>query len=173
MNTLRDLLRKSRYGLLGCVVVASCLAQTADADTILLAQTTLVSGTQSTTDSFVAPSDGTVTVQLSNLDWPERLSSLSFAASTATHVMSAWSWSALSADAESFEVGAGTYFAHVTSQATGALNLGLYSLRITFSPSAPPVPLPPSDWMLVAGVLALAALARMMGVLKPLGAPER
>ncbi len=165
MNTDRKARSSKRLVALACVVVlALSLAPPAKADSLLLAQTTLISGSSAVTDSFTAPSAGTVTVQLSNLNWPTRLSALSFAATTGSQVMSAWSWDALAANVQSFQVGAGTYFAHVTGQAAGLLNLGLYSLSISFkSSAAPPVPLPASDWLLVGGMIVLAASSRLIG----------
>ena len=44
--------------------------------------------------------------------------------------------------------------------AGGALNLGLYSMMMTFSPNTPTVPLPASGWMLLTGMFVLVGLAR-------------
>ena len=46
---------------------------------------------------------------------------------------------------------AGTYFADVMATAGGPLDLGVYSLSISFSPSA--VPLPPSGRLLLGALL--------------------
>jgi hypothetical protein len=119
---------------------------------LLVAQTTLISGTESTVDSFTVPSTGTVTVQLSDLPWPQALSSLSFMATSGNQVLS--SWSTLTSAVESFQVAPGTYFAHVTGSATGALDLGLYSMTLTFQPAGT-VPLPGSAWLLLIGLLGL------------------
>lgn len=124
----------------------------ARADNLLVAQTTLISGTESTVDSFTVPSAGTVTVQLSDLPWPLALSSLSFMATSGNQVLS--SWSTLTSGVESFQVTPGTYFAHVTGTAGGALDLGLYSMTLTFQPAGT-VPLPGSAWLLVIGLLGL------------------
>jgi hypothetical protein len=61
---------------------------------------------------------------------------------------------------ETFQVGAGTYFAHVVATAGGDLNLGLYSLMLTFTPSA--VPLPTAAGLLLIGLLVLFALRGTM-----------
>ena len=141
------------------------------ADTMLLSDTTLVRGTSSAVFSFDAPTAGMVTATLSNLPWPDSLKTLDFAATTSSDVVS--SWSALDSSnqthTESFLVGPGTYFAHVMATATGDLNLGLYSLNLTFSP----VPLPASDWMLLAGVLVLFGLTRVMGLLGRFAVPRQ
>lgn len=137
----------------------------AHADTLLLASTNLVYGTSAATYSFDAPSAGTVTAQLTSLPWPVPLSSLSFSTSTASNTLS--SWDATSApQVETFQVGTGTYFAHVMATAGGSLNLGLYSLMLTFSPSA--VPLPTAGGMLLIGLLVLFGLRRTIGDFAPL-----
>jgi len=162
----------SRVAVLGCLgILGLSVGSPAKADTLLLAQTTLISGSASVTDSFTVASSGTVTVSLANLSWPERLSSLSFAATSPTQVLSAWSWSALAANVDTFKVDAGTYFAHITGQAAGLLNLGLYSLSISFQPNA--VPLPASAWMLLAGIFVLVGIARLVNMFVPLGMAER
>jgi hypothetical protein len=137
------------------------------ADTMLLSDTTLVRGTSSATFSFDVQSAGTVTATLSNIAWPSPISlkTLNFSATTSNSTLS--SWSALSdtkqTRTESFMVdGAGTYFAHIMATAQGDLNLGLYALNVVFTPNA--VPLPASEWMLLAGVLVLFGLTRVMGM---------
>jgi len=144
------------------------------ADTLLLADTTLVRGNSSAVFSFDAPSAGTVTATLSNLPWPKSLTTLNFAATTSSDVIS--SWSALDSSnetrTESFLVGPGTYFAHIMAAAnTDGLKMGLYSLNLTFSPNV--VPLPTSDWMLLAGVLVLFGLTRVTGLFGRFDVPGR
>jgi hypothetical protein len=175
LTTLKEGLRPvARLGLLAIVLVTFNLwsAPAARAETLLLATTTLVSGSSAASFSFNAPSAGTVTAQISSLPWPVPLSALSFSATTATDTLSSWSsldsstMQAASADAgatshvETFEVGSGTYFAHVMATAGGTLDLGLYSLMLTFTPSA--VPLPAAAGMLLIGLLVLFALRRTL-----------
>lgn len=138
------------------------------ADTVLLAQTTLVVGSSSVTDSFTAPSAGTVTVQLTDVAWPQALSSLTFMASSPGHVVA--DWSTQSSSTESFEVGPGTYFAHITGNAGGLLDLGLYCLKVSFQPTAGPVPLPGSGWLLGFGLLGLLG-ARVLRDLRARNSP--
>lgn len=142
-------------------LIGLAVAPQAQADSIRLAQTTLVVGSQSTVDTFTTTGAGTVSVHLANLDWPTQLQSLSFAATSASEVL--WSGSgsgALSTETATFNVSsAGTYFAHIMATAQGALNIGLYSVLITFTPSTSPVPLPASGWMLLTGMFVLAGLA--------------
>jgi hypothetical protein len=141
----------------------------AHADSLLLASTNLVTGTSSATFSFDAPSAGTVTARISSLPWPVPLTSLSFTATSATTTLASWqsgssfgaralSAAATSSDpqVETFQVGAGTYFAHIMATAGGDLNLGLYSLMLTFTPSA--VPLPSAIGLLLMGIFVMFAL---------------
>jgi hypothetical protein len=131
------------------------------ADTVLLSDTTMISGTESADFSFTAPGPGTVSVTLTNIAWPQTLSNLNFLASTPSTVLSSWSTSG--SQTGSFGVsGSGTYFADVQATAQGPMNLGVYSLELTFSPQAP-VPLPASSWLLLAGLLTLAGWLRSKG----------
>jgi hypothetical protein len=139
---------------LGALLFYALLATVAQASTVLISDTTLVSGNESTVFSFSAPGPGTVSVELTNLDWPQPLSSLSFMAAAPDHVLSSWS----GASASSFQVTAGgNYFADVSAVAGGPLDLGVYSLSLTFTPAASPVPLPSS------GALLLGAIAGIIG----------
>ena len=129
------------------------------ADTVLKAATTLVSGSSADTYSFTTSSSGTVTAQIASVPWPVPLSALSFSATTASNTLSSWSSTAPTStpQVETFQVGAGTYFAHVMATAgAGPLDLGLYSLMLTFTPSA--VPLPAAGGMLLFGLLVLFGL---------------
>jgi hypothetical protein len=123
---------------------------------VLLEKSGLISGSQSFVFEMQAPGAGMVNVQLSNLGWPERLSSVSFAASTATSILSRLA----DEGSTSFHItGPGAYYAHVAGIAQGALQVGLYSLRITFSAGntpGSPVPLPAALWLLISGLGALA-----------------
>jgi hypothetical protein len=119
----------------------------------LVSQTSLVSGTQSSVQEFTVTTPGTLTVNLQNLDWPDPLSSLSFMATTGTSVLA--DFSVQTSDPYTMTIGPGTYFANTTGSAGGPLDLGLYSLSISFTPNA--VPLPPSGRLLV-GALALGAV---------------
>jgi hypothetical protein len=162
MQLMNGLGPMARIGMLALLAMLSLgRSPLAHADTLLKAATTLVYGTSADTYSFDAPSNGTVTAQISSLPWPVPLSALSFSATTATDTL-AWSTSSPSSTSqiETFQVGAGTYFAHVMATAGGSLNLGLYSVMLTFTPSA--VPLPAAAGMLLIGLLVLFALGRTM-----------
>ncbi len=136
-------------------------APAARADSLIYAQTTLVSGTASTTQQFDVASAGKVSVSLESLAWPPgAMTSLSFAVTSASQVINSWSGLGGATDQTTFDVGPGTYFAHIMATANSALNLGLYSITMTFSPTTSAVPLPMSGWMLVTGMFVLAGLAR-------------
>jgi hypothetical protein len=145
--------RSAAWGLV-VTLGLGCGAPIAGAETVLLSQTTLVDGTETTVDSFVVPSDGTITIQLTNLPWPVALSSLSFMATTANKVVS--SWTDDGSRTVSFQVDAGTYFAHITGEADSKFDVGVYSLMCMFQPTPSAVPLPNSGWLLGLGLLGLA-----------------
>jgi hypothetical protein len=177
MNTIKTLRLRGgprfKVGLLAPLALA-CLsaAPHARADSILLAQTTLISGSTSTVDSFTTATAGKVTVSLQSLAWPTPLSALSFSATSADKVISSWSGTGLDSELATFEVGAGTYFAHIMATATGAMDMGLYSLMMTFSPNAPTVPLPASGWLLLTGMFVLMGLARAVRPFDLMGTAE-
>ena len=161
MNTTKTIRRSLRLGLLAPLAALSVVAAPhAWADNLLLAQSTLVTGTESTVDSFTTPGAGKVTVRLESLDWPAPLSALSFSATSADSVLAYWNGGgSIDSGEMTFNVsGPGTYFAHImaTSTPTNGLDAGLYSLWMTFQP----VPLPASGWMLLTGIFVLAGIAR-------------
>ena len=163
MQTTKITRRLSRLALLAPLALSGVMvAPHAWADNILMAQTTLVAGTVSTVDSFTAPSAGTVTVTLQSLNWPTPLSALSFSATSASSVLASWNGTGVTSDTATFNVGAGTYYSHIMATASSAgMDLGLYSMLMTFNPNTTPsVPLPASGWMLLTGLFVLAGLAR-------------
>jgi hypothetical protein len=154
-------------GLVGSVaglLLCTLSAAPARAET-LLTDTTLVTGTQSSVFSFDAPGPGTITVELTSLNWPQPLSSLNFLATSGNNVLSAWSGSGSAT--RFFQIGSGgMFFADVTAIAGGPLDVGVYSLSLIFTP-ATPVPLPAAGGLLLGGCVALLALgwrARRRGV---------
>lgn len=160
MKTMKTTRRLSKLALLTPLALSGvAIAPHAAAETILLAQTTLVAGSESTVDSFTAPTAGSVTVNLQSLNWPTPLSALSFSATSASSVLASWNGTGLTSDVASFSVAPGTYYAHImaTANASSALDMGLYSMMLTFTPS---VPLPATGWMLLTGLFVLAGIAR-------------
>jgi hypothetical protein len=164
MSLFKSVRLLSRMAALASLAIVGLVQiPAAHADTILLADTTMVMGSSSADLSFTAPQAGMITATLMNQSWNggfSPLGSLSFMANSNSGVLSAWD-SAAPSTTESFAVGgAGTYFAHVMASASGPADVGLYSLNISFVPSA--VPLPMSEWLLVAGVLMLFGMTRVL-----------
>jgi hypothetical protein len=126
---------------------------------VLVNDTSLVTGSQSAVFSFQAPAAGTVVAQVTNVDWPQALSSLSFVAGSATKILSSWSESGSQQSATlTFDVsGPGMYFADIKATAGGPLDLGVYSMCIKFTSA---VPLPSTAWLLAAGLVALLVWRR-------------
>ena len=94
MKMITGLRPMGRFGL-AVLLVALAMGRSslAQADSLLLASTDLVSGTSAATFSFDAPTNGTVTARLTSLPWPVPLSALSFSATTASNTLASWSGS--------------------------------------------------------------------------------
>lgn len=148
------------------VLFVSLAAGAARADTIVLQQSALIGGTQTSVAAFAAPGAGTLTVTLTDLAWPTRLTTLTFALSTATSVLGTMN----GAGTQSFTVGgAANLFAHVYGVTSTPLDLGLYSLSVNFTP----VPLPSAAVLLLAGMgLFAAARDRRWRALAPQPQPQ-
>jgi len=166
----------TRVAGLVALLFYALLATVAQASTVLISDTTLVSGSETAVFSFEAPGPGTVSVQLTNLDWPQALSSLSFMSATASRIVSPWANADSGTWGLSFQVaGPGAYFADIMAVAGGPLDLGAYSFSLNFTPAAP-VPLPASGTLLLGGLAGLiglilwrrGALASSSGPLAPL-----
>lgn len=118
----------------------------------LLAVSPLVHGSLASATPFEVPAAGTVTVILTDLNWPQKLASLSFAATTPTAVLAGLAGPGVTSFTTS---SAGVYDAVVDAVASpqSFLNLGWYSLRIDFAAA---VPLPPTAWLILSGIACLA-----------------
>jgi hypothetical protein len=129
------------------------LAPAASADELVLEQSGLLTGTQSVVTPFTVGGAGTLRVTLTDLAWPDRLATLSFALSDAQSVLGVLAAPGM----QQFQIGgAAQMFAHVYGVGAGALNTGLYSLRVEFAP----VPLPSAAVLLLAGMGLFAALRK-------------
>jgi len=161
MSRIGNSLRISPETGLGALVLLACgtAPVIARADTMLLRDTILVAGSESSVFSFQTPGPGTVSLELTNLDWPQPLTGLSVMATTADQVLLSWSQPSAGPGGPAVEffhvAGEGNYFADVNATAGGPLALGLYSLSLSFQPDVPAVPLPPAGWLLLSGILAL------------------
>jgi hypothetical protein len=126
---------------------------TARADTVLYDGTGFVVGTQSFVQSFDLPSAGTLTVTLTNVAWPEQLSSLDMLLSSTNGAVGP----EMGAGTSSFSVKAGDVFAQWFGTAQGALDAGVFSMKIDFIPAGQAVvPLPTSIALLLSGLALLA-----------------
>ena len=85
----------------------------------------VISGQQSTVQSFNVATPGTLTVTLSDLPWLDTVTDLSGFLSTASGMVG----STFGAGTETFDVAAGTYYAHWFGNADGAYNLGVGGLE--------------------------------------------
>lgn len=143
--------RGIRRTAVALLILAGLWSMTGHAEQILLVATPLVQGSLASATPFTVPGAGTVTAILSDLDWPAKLASLTFAATTPTSVLAS-----LNGPGQvSFKVSSpGVYSAVVGAVAspTSFLDLGWYSLTIDFAPA---VPLPASAWLLLSGLASL------------------
>jgi hypothetical protein len=133
----------------------------AHADTIapssLVQQSTLVNVQSHQVFSFAAPSEGTLTVRLQELSWPDRLASLSCSVFSSTSILAQ-----LGSPREiSIPIGsAGLYYARVSATAGGVLGLGFYSFHVLFTPAVSAVALPASAGLLLGGFLLVWGLRK-------------
>jgi hypothetical protein len=129
------------------------------ADAVMYDGSGFLRGTQSFSESFNLVSAGTLTVTLSNIAWPEKLSSLNFVLSSANGKMG----SEMGTGTSTFTItSGGEVFAQWFGTAQGPLDAGVFAINIQFSPAAggTPVPVPSSIVLLISGLLALWGLGR-------------
>lgn len=124
----------------------------------LLVSTPLVDGSLATVSNFQITGPGTVTVSLTDLAWPDKLASLTFAATTSSGVVASMS----GPGQISFNVSSPGMYSAVVGAVAGAgfLDLGWYSMIVNFTPATSAVPLPGSVWLLVSGLVLGALLIR-------------
>ncbi len=162
-------MRKKRWAAALAVAAVCTCSVAAHASTLpptgspSLSQLGFVTGTDSVVYELTTSGAGTFNVNLSDFDWPSKLATLDFSATTSTSVLESLS----GPGSATFAVGsAGTYYAHVTAQAQGIFDVGLYGLRIDFTP----VSLPGAAWLFVSGLAIVAAMRRKKALLS-LAAP--
>jgi hypothetical protein len=160
MIETKGIARMQRWVLGGALAMAATLAAPlAQADSMLLLESGHISGTQSAIYALNAPTAGSLSINLQNLEWPARLSSLSFALATSSGVLQTLS----SEGSTSVNISsAGTYYALVTGTAQGHWNIGMYSLSVSFlgsaGPEPSPVPLPGALGLLLSALAGVAGL---------------
>jgi hypothetical protein len=131
------------------VLGVSASFETVHADQVLFDSAGFVQGTQSFVESFDVTTPGTLTVTLTNVDWPQQLADLNLLVSSTNATLGP----EMGAGTASFSVGPGDVFAQWFGTAQGPLNTGVYSIRVAFQPSA--VPLPTSIALLLSGLVLL------------------
>jgi hypothetical protein len=151
--------RARRHGLaVGALALAAAVTGAPAHGSVVLAESATVYAQQTNNYSFSAPGAGTLDVTLTDLDFSEPLSSLGMSLSSASTTLGTLSTGG------SFLVpitGPLALSAFVTADANpaGPLDLGGYSLNISFTPLSSPVPLPAAGFLFLGGVGLLASMA--------------
>jgi hypothetical protein len=117
------------------------------ADTVMYDSAGFIQGQQSFVESFNITSPGTLTVSLSSVSWLDTVSDLSAFVSTPSGVLG----SAMGPGTESTNVQPGMIYVHWFGDASGAYDLGVYGLKVTFQPMTP-VALPATFLLLLSGI---------------------
>ncbi len=158
-------------------LLAVAQAPSASAATVLPPAARVFFGSDSNMLQFDASGAGTFVAEVADLSWPTALSALSITAYSTSQTLASWTMTPSTGPQThtvTFDVGsAGSYWAQITAAAGQNLyDAGAYGFLVNFTPAVV-TPLPASDWMLLAGILLLAALSRVRGVFGPLSAVER
>ena len=124
------------------------------ASTVMYDSAGFIQGQQSFVESFNITTSGTLTVSLSSVPWLDSVTDLSVFVSTPSGVLGP----ATGPGTESTTVGPGMIYVHWFGDASGAYDLGVYGLKVTFQPNGvTPVPLPGSLLLLLSGIGFLMA----------------
>lgn len=113
----------------------------------------LIVGQQAGMESFNVSGPGTLTVTLTNVDFPQKLASIDAVISSAAGLLGP----EMPEGTQSFKLTTGgEIFAQwFGTAAPGPLDAGMYTMKIDFQPSVAPVPLPTSIALLVSGLALL------------------
>jgi len=153
--------RIRRYALVG-VLLASAVAPRAQAETVL-SGSSLIAGQQSLSLDFSVGRAGTLKLQVSDLGVPmsivDRLSALSFGIGSRTTGVLQTLASAGDFSLDIAEPGA--YFLFIAALPAQRYQLGLVSWNATLDAAETVVPLPASQWLLLAGLITATGLARI------------
>jgi hypothetical protein len=154
--------------MLALTILGLARVQSASAAQTLYDGSGFLTGQQSFVQAFSVSGPGTLTVTLTNVAWPQELASLNLVMGTSSGLLGP----EMSAGTETFNIGAGgTIFAQWFGQAQGPLDVGVYSMKISFqSADVTAVPLPGSLILLLSG-LALLVWHRRHGHSLPVPIP--
>lgn len=140
--------------LVAAICVATILPLRASfADTVLYDSAGFIQGQQSFVQSFNITTAGTLTLTLSNIPWLDTISGLNCFFTTSSGALGA----AMGVGTDSISVGPGMLYAHWFGEAGGLYGVGVYGLKLDFSPNSGPAPVP----LPMTLILLLSGLAMM------------
>ena len=138
--------------MMGVFGAGALAAGSAGAAEVIYDGAGFIRGQQAGMESFNLPGPGTLTVQLTNVAWPVPLGSLDAVISSPSGLAGP----EMGEGTQSFKLASGgEIFAQWFGTAQGPLDVGVYALKIEFTPNALPVPLPTSVGLLVSGLALL------------------
>jgi hypothetical protein len=141
----------------------------ARADVVLYDQANFVSGEEAFTQTLDVTTPGTLTLTLSGVPWLDTISGMNGFLTTASGMVTADSpGGGMVSGSESFNVGAGTFYAHWFGDAQGPNDLGVLCAKIVFTANPSAVALPASWLLLLSGLVVMARLKRRPVDHKPL-----
>ena len=155
-------MKSLQFLLASILLTAACVwpASAARADTVLYDSASFLQGQQSFVQSFNITTPGTISVSLSNIPWLDVISDLTCFLTSVTGVVGG----TMTSGSESFNVGAGTIYAHWFGQAQGNYGIGVVGIKIVFQPgTVMPVGLPASFILLLSGLGILFGWQRREG----------
>jgi hypothetical protein len=147
---------KIQHVLTLMICAAGALAgsiRSADASEVLYDSSGFLRGQQSGEQTFVVNGPGTLTVTLSNFNWPQSLASLNLLVSSTQGLLGP----EMGPGTATFDVtgSGGDIFAQWFGTAQGPLDTGVYGLEVVWTSTLTPVPLPTSFALLLSGLLLL------------------
>jgi hypothetical protein len=146
--------KKIVMAVIGAGVLA---AGSAGASEVLYDGAGFIRGQQSGMESFNVSGPGTLTVELTNVAWPVALMNLNATISSPALGLLG---PEMGTGTQRYAVSSGgEIFAQWFGTAQGPLDAGVYEMKIEFTPTGIPVPLPASIALLISG-LALVAWQR-------------